>query len=63
LLYGRIHKMSTLAQGGVVLIVNLDSQQLPLRRTVSFRGDSDQAFARAAAFVGDTVNDAIGARQ
>uniref|UniRef100_Q07PY0 DUF2380 domain-containing protein n=1 Tax=Rhodopseudomonas palustris (strain BisA53) TaxID=316055 RepID=Q07PY0_RHOP5 len=63
LLYGGIHKMSTLVQWGEVQIVDLDSQQLLLRRTVSFRGDSDEAFARAAAFVGDTVNDAIGARR
>ena len=59
LLYGGIRKMSTLVQWGELQIVDLDNEQLLFRRTVTFRGDTDQAFARAAAFVGDTVNDAI----
>jgi hypothetical protein len=60
LIYGGIHKMSTLVQWGEVQIVDLESQKRLFRRTVSFRGDSDEAFARASAFVGDTVDDAIG---
>jgi hypothetical protein len=63
LVFGGIRKVSTLVQGGVVLIVDLERDQLLLRRPITFRGDTDQAFARAAAFVGDTVNDAIAARQ
>jgi hypothetical protein len=32
---------------------------LLLKRIVSFRGDNDEAFRRVAAFVGDTVRDAM----
>jgi hypothetical protein len=59
LLYGGVHKMSTLIQWGEVQLVDLDREQLVMRRTVTFRGDTDEAFARAADFVGDTINDAI----
>jgi hypothetical protein len=30
-----------------------------LKRTVSFRGDNDEAYGRAAAFVGETLRDAM----
>ncbi|MDF3813897.1 MULTISPECIES: DUF2380 domain-containing protein [Rhodopseudomonas] len=59
LLYGGIRKMSTLVQWGEVQLLDLDREQLVLRRTVTFRGDTDEAFRRAADFVGDTVNGAI----
>lgn len=59
LVYGGIRKMSTLVQWGEVQLLDLDSNALLLRRTVTFRGDTDTAFRRAAEFVGETVKDAL----
>lgn len=57
--YGGIHKLSTLVQNGLVEVVDLQNEKLILKRTVSFRGDNDEAYRRAAAFVGDTVREAM----
>jgi hypothetical protein len=57
--YGGIRKMSTLVQWGDVELLDLDNEKLLLKRTVSFRGDNDEAYRRAAAFVGDTIRDAM----
>lgn len=51
LVYGGIHKMSTLIQWAVVQAVDLQSGKLILDRRISFRGDTDEAFRRAAEFV------------
>ncbi len=58
-IYGGIHKMSTLVQNGLVEVLDLQNEKLLLKRTVSFRGDNDEAFSRAAAFVGQTVREAL----
>lgn len=58
-IYGGIRKMSTLVQWGEVQLVDLDRNELLLRRTVTFRGDTDEAFRRAAAFVGETLKDVM----
>jgi hypothetical protein len=57
--YGGIRKMSTLVQWGEVQVLDLDRNELLLRRTVTFRGDTDTAFHRAADFVGETVRDVM----
>jgi hypothetical protein len=58
--YGGIRKMSTLVQWGEVQLLDLDeTNRLLLRRTVTFRGDTDTAYRRAALFVGDTLRDAV----
>jgi hypothetical protein len=57
--YGGILKVSTLVQNGLVEVVDLQNEKLILKRTVSFRGDNDEAYRRAAAFVGETVRDAM----
>nr|WP_249158696.1 DUF2380 domain-containing protein [Bradyrhizobium tropiciagri] len=57
--YGGIRKMSTLVQWGEVELVDVKDNKLLLRRTVSFRGDNDEAFRRAARFVSDTLRDAL----
>ena len=57
--YGGIRKMSTLVQWGDFELLDLASEKLLLQRTVSFRGDNDEAFRRAAAFVGDTLREAM----
>ncbi len=60
--YGGIHKTSTLVQWGDVELLDLEANKLLLKRTVTFRGDNDEAFRRAAAFVGETVKEAIAKR-
>jgi hypothetical protein len=57
--YGGILKQSTLVQWGRVQVLDLDSNQSLLNRAITFRGDSDIAFSRAAAFVGDMVKEAM----
>lgn len=61
-LYGGIHKTSTLVQWGDVELLDLEANTLLLKRTVTFRGDNDEAFRRAAAFVSDTVREAMAKR-
>jgi len=55
LIYGRIHKMSTLIQWGSIQVVDVGQKQLLLNRLFSFRGDTDEAFRRAAEFVGEML--------
>ncbi len=57
--YGGIRKMSTLVQWGEVQVLDLQRNELLLRRAVTFRGDTDTAFRRAAAFVGEMLKDAV----
>ena len=51
LVYGGIHKESTLIQWGKIEVFDLKKQELVLNKNFSFRGDTDQAFRRAAAFI------------
>ena len=51
LVYGGLHKESTLVQWGRIEAVDLKKDELVLNQTFSFRGDTDQAFRRAATFV------------
>jgi Protein of unknown function (DUF2380) len=57
LVYGGIHKMSTLVQWGELQVVDLDREQLLLRRSFTFRGDSDEAFRHAATFIRQNLQD------
>ncbi|MBP0616336.1 DUF2380 domain-containing protein [Jiella mangrovi] len=51
LVFGEIHKMSTLVGFGRIDVLDVARDQLVFERTISFRGDSDEAFRRAAEFV------------
>ena len=51
--YGGIRKMSTLVQIGTVQALDLKTDRLVLDQHLTFRGDSDEAFLRAAIFVTD----------
>jgi len=55
LVYGGIHKMSTLVQWGEVQVVDLAQKKLLLSRTFTFRGDTDLAYRRAADFIGQSL--------
>lgn len=57
LVYGGIHKMSTLVQMGKIQAVDLERDALLLDRSFSFRGDTDEAFRRAAEFITRYVNE------
>jgi hypothetical protein len=51
LVYGGIHKMSSLVQLGKVQAVDLEKDALVFDQSFQFRGDNDEAFSRAADFV------------
>jgi Protein of unknown function (DUF2380) len=55
LIYGRIHKMSTLIQWGSIQVVDVRQKRLLLKRLFSLRGDTDEGFRRAAEFVGEML--------
>lgn len=60
LVYGGIQKMSTLIQYGNAQVVDLDADRLVFNRNISFRGDNDEAWRRAAQFlVADLVNEKL----
>jgi len=59
LVYGGIHKMSTLVQVGKIQAVDLTADRLLLDRLFTFRGDTDVAFARAADFMARQVDEAF----
>ncbi len=62
LVYGGIHKMSTLIQWGEVQVVDLKQDKVVLSRTFTFRGDTDKAFRRAAGFIGGML-EGVGTKQ
>jgi len=58
LLYGGIQKMSTLIQYGNAQVVDLDADKLVFNRNISFRGDNDESWRKAAQFlVADLVKE------
>jgi hypothetical protein len=57
--YGGIHKMSMPVQWGDIQLLDLEADKVLFRQNVTFRGDNDEAFRRAAAFVSGSVRDAL----
>lgn len=57
--YGGIRKMSTLVQWGEIQLLDLEAERLLMRRTVTFRGDTDAAYRHAANFVSDTLKESM----
>jgi hypothetical protein len=55
LLYGGIHKMSTLIQFGKAQIADLETDKLVYDRTISFRGDDANAWKRASEFLAEDL--------
>lgn len=54
-LVGGIHKQSTLIQWAKVQALDVDADRLVLDKLLTFRGDSDEAWERAEAFVAREV--------
>ncbi|MBX5461312.1 MAG: DUF2380 domain-containing protein [Steroidobacteraceae bacterium] len=57
-LVGGIHKVSTLIQEGQAQVVDVQTERLVFSRGLSFRGDNEQAWQRAQAFVANELLDA-----
>jgi hypothetical protein len=51
LLYGGVHKMSTLIQNAKVQMVDIENDRLTFDRLISFRGDTDESWQRAERFI------------
>jgi hypothetical protein len=51
LLYGGIHKMSTLVQNAKVQMVDIENDKLTFDRLITFRGDTDESWQRAERFI------------
>jgi hypothetical protein len=57
--FGGVHKISTLIQWGQVEVMDAASGKAVLSRTVTFRGDSDDAWRHAADYIAGMVAAAI----
>lgn len=57
-LVGGIHKVSTLIQEGQAQVVDAQTERLVFNRVLSFRGDNEQAWQRAQAFLSKQLLDA-----
>jgi hypothetical protein len=55
LLVGGIHKMSTLVQWARAEVIDLRSGRIVLDKLFTFRGDTDQAWKRAEAFISNAL--------
>lgn len=55
LLVGRIHKISTLIGRINIYVIDLKGDQVVCERFLSYRGDSDEAWSRAAEFAAKDV--------
>lgn len=51
LLYGGIHKVSTLVQNAKVQMVDIEDKKLTFDRLITFRGDTDESWQRAERFI------------
>jgi hypothetical protein len=50
MMFGGVHKMSTLVEWAKLLVIDVQTEQLVFDRLITFRGDDDEAWNRAAAF-------------
>lgn len=54
-IYGGVHKMSTLVQMGKIHVLDVKAEKLILDRSFTFRGDNDMAYQRAADFMVEQI--------
>jgi hypothetical protein len=62
LVIGGVHKLSTLLQWMKVDVIDVGANRVVLDRRYSFRGDSDEAWTRAQAFVSREIRAALAVR-
>ena len=60
LVFGGVHKMSTLIQWGRLTVMDVGTGKTLLNRSLTFRGDSDDAWQHAASYMSDMVVEAAG---
>ncbi|NOJ40247.1 DUF2380 domain-containing protein [Bradyrhizobium australiense] len=58
LVIGSVHKMSTLVQWAKFDIIDVKARKVVFERLVSFRGDNDEAWRRAASFIVRQIREA-----
>ena len=59
IVFGGVHKVSTLIQWGQIEVMDTQTGQTKLSRTVSFRGDDADAWQHAGSYIGQMVVDAL----
>ena len=57
--FGSVHKISSLIQFGQIDAMNVATGKTALTRAITFRGDSENAWQHATAFIGQMLADAI----
>jgi uncharacterized protein DUF2380 len=60
---GGIHKMSTLVQWAKVAVIDVGAKKVAMEKLYTFRGDNDEAWDRAEAFVSRDIRAALAAAQ
>nr|WP_255700028.1 DUF2380 domain-containing protein [Jiella avicenniae] len=60
LVFGGVHKMSTLVGGGRIVVLDVARNKFVFERLISFRGDDDEAFVRAAKFSAREIVRSVG---
>jgi Protein of unknown function (DUF2380) len=58
---GGIHKMSTLVQNAKVAVIDFSAKKVVMKKFYTFRGDNDEAWARAEVFVSGDIRAALAA--
>jgi hypothetical protein len=59
LVFGGVHKMSTLIEWARIEVMDVATGQRRLARTVTFRGDTDDAWQHAADYIGQMLVDQL----
>lgn len=59
LVTGGIHKQSTLVQWAKVTAIRVNANRVVLEKLFTFRGDSDEAWDRAEAFISQDIRNAL----
>lgn len=55
LVYGGVHKMSTLVQNMKAQAIDVEADRLVFERLITFRGDDDESWARAERFLAEEL--------
>ena len=59
MLYGGIHKVSTLIQTANVVVADVERDAVVVQRSLNFRGDDDRSWLRAEKFLATQLNEEL----